>query len=579
MLEFITTLKQRYQSIQLGLAEQSRQWFNYQICIEQLILIEAFLHKGRLIEQRNHPVHIAVIGPTQSGKSTIVNLLLNQEAAGVSPLAGFTVHPQGFAVDLASDALIGLTEHFAGLQKIQQFALDHEKYDCYSVSHISSGSLPACMIWDTPDFDSIDAQSYREGVLKTLALADMLVLVVSKEKYADQSVWDMMSLLEPLKQPVLVVINKLLTDSQQLIIDSFQERWQQVRTDKVPGILPMLFTKGGPLIQSQAELRELIHAGIKKVKRKKHDEAVYAFIHQHWQTWLLPVKAEQEAQAQWQSLLDGMVKEALVVYQRDYLEHPHHYDTFQNALAQLLTLLEIPGLASLMAQSRKILAWPLRKVFSLGRKTVKSRYPSTHETAVLQQIAGHVLLQLGDKVLGQIEQMPGHNKWWKSINTQLRQDKGAILQDFEQRTLAYHEAFRHEIDETAQGLYQQLEEHPALLNGLRATRVTTDAAMLVLALQAGGIGLHDLLVAPAMLSITSYLTESAIGSYLYKAESELKRRQLNTVKQRLFIQVLQQALNDLPEKMSKNTHFNISAAQLAEAEAQLKVKPHGLRIF
>jgi hypothetical protein len=120
------------------------------------------------------------------------------------------------------------------------------------------------------------------------------------------------------------------------------------------------------------------------------------------------------------------------------------------------------------------------------------------------------------------------------------------------------------------------------------------------------------------------------------SEAELKQRQLHTVKELLFTQVIHQVLqklpsldvgrttpvraiscpakrfnkvlfptpvppkkaiirglelepenNDsgvrvlqkLPEEMAQTTHFNISAEQLATAEAQLKIKPHGLRIL
>ncbi|OQK17716.1 GTP-binding protein [Methyloprofundus sedimenti] len=579
MLEFITNLKQRYQIIQSGLAEESRQWSSFQTSIEQLILIESFLHKEQLIEHGRLPINIAIIGPTQSGKSTVVNLLLNQNAAGVSPLAGYTVHPQGFAVDLQTDDLAYIAQYFSGFQEVQQLSLNAEKYTCYSLNHVSASHLSACMLWDTPDFDSIDAQSYREGVLKSLALADVLVLVVSKEKYADQSVWDAMALIEPLNQPVLVVINKLIADSQSLVVDSFKERWQQIRQDKVPDILPVLFSKGLVPQDRQAELISLLRRSMHKVKRKKHETAATNFIKQHWQSWLAPVRSEQEAQTTWQILIDQAVKQAIVEYQRDYLNHPHHYDTFQNAMAKLLTLLEVPGLANVIAQSRKILAWPLRKIFSLGKHKYDRAYPKTQETAVLQQIAERVFLQLGDKVLDQIDQTQDHNKWWKAINSQLRQEKIVILKHFEYNTEAYHQGFKQEIENTAQGLFHKLEEHPALLNGLRATRISADAAMLALAVQAGGIGLHDLLIAPAMLSVTSYLAESAIGSYLQRAETELKQHQLNAVQHQLFTLILHKELANLPEKMMHNTYFNISPNQLAEAEAQLEQKRHGLRIL
>ena len=44
-----------------------------------------------------HPMQIVIIGPTQAGKSTLCNLILDTNAAGISALAGYTVHAQGFA--------------------------------------------------------------------------------------------------------------------------------------------------------------------------------------------------------------------------------------------------------------------------------------------------------------------------------------------------------------------------------------------------------------------------------------------------------------------------------------------------
>ncbi|MDC9729759.1 MAG: 50S ribosome-binding GTPase [Methyloprofundus sp.] len=565
MLEFITTLKHRYQTVQVG--EKAEK------CTEQLTFIEAFLQKTELDRL---PINIGVIGPTQSGKSSVVNLLLNQESAGVSPLAGYTVHPQGFSIAQKADDLIAIKHYFADIEEVPQSSLDHQQYDCYSLSACQQHHLPACIVWDTPDFDSIDAQSYKKSVLKTVALADILVLVVSKEKYADQSVWDVLELIAPLKQPIIVVLNKLVPDSEALIIESFTERWQQLRTDKTPEIMPFLFTKGGLVEEHQEALNRLVKTHIKQVQRKNQQPLAKQFIQAHWDDWLVPIKAEQIAEAQWLALIEAVLEEGLDNYKRDYLDHPHHYDTFQNALARLLTLLEVPGVAKVLGKSRRILTWPMRKLFSKGRSKMSAAFPATQETVVLQQIAEHLLLQVGDKVLNQIDPAQG---WWKLINQQLRLDKAHILQQFEQKTFDYHENFKHEIDETAQGLYRKLEEHPAILNSLRATRVTADAAMLVLVLQAGGIGLHDLLIAPAMLSLTAYLAESAVGGYLHKAEQQLKQRQLKAVQQQLLQQVIQQSLKQLPEKMTSTHYFNISTQQLAEVEAQLKEKPHGLRLF
>jgi hypothetical protein len=82
-----------------------------------------------------------------------------------------------------------------------------------------------------------------------------------------------------------------------------------------------------------------------------------------------------------------------------------------------------------------------------------------------------------------------------------------------------------------------------------------------------------------MLTVTSLLTESAIGSYMHKVEHELKQHQLNTVKQALFVEIIGQSLLALPEQLSTMTHFNISPDQLKAAELQLTEKRHGLRLL
>jgi hypothetical protein len=128
-------------------------------------------------------------------------------------------------------------------------------------------------------------------------------------------------------------------------------------------------------------------------------------------------------------------------------------------------------------------------------------------------------------------------------------------------------------------LYHKLQEQPFLLNSLRATRVTADAAAIALTLQMGGIGLHDFIIAPAILAINTLLAESALGSYLQKSEHTLKIHQYNTVKQDLFVNCISLKLLALPELLSTTNHFNISSAQLQAAANTLSEKRHGLRLL
>ena len=580
MLEFIQLLNQRYQTV-LSQPGNETSKISYQQCIDPLILAEAFIRKGQLINSSTgQPLQITIVGPTQAGKSSLVNVLLNSRVAGVSPLAGYTVHPQGFCHGVNLADCNGLQRYFGRFQQLQQTDMPRDRHDCYSLTEVAaddSAQLPHGILWDTPDFDSIDSATYREGVIRAIALADMIILVVSKEKYADQSVWDMMSALETLHQPTVICLNKLSEGSETLLTQSLKEKWQLARSDDFPDVVPLYYQKqtGLPIwpTAQQALLTQLAN----KVNHKKHARFEQELLQKHWPIWLAPVIAEHQALQDWQELVDSAIKQALDSYQRDYLNHPRHYETFQQALAELLTLLEIPGLAGLLTGARKVLTWPVRQMMKLSRKRLHIA-DSSQEIVLLNQIAEHLLIQLADRLLDNAEQ--SHQRlWWKEFSGLLRRQRAVILQDFGNAATNYHVSFQQDVEETAQRLYHKLQEQPLVLNSLRATRVTTDAAAIALTLHMGGIGVHDLIFAPAMLTVTSLLAESAIGSYMHKVEHDLKQHQLATVKQALFVDNIGLKLKALPEYLSTTGHFNISPDQLRAAELQLTDKRHGLRLL
>ncbi|MCF7966457.1 MAG: 50S ribosome-binding GTPase [Methylobacter tundripaludum] len=576
MLEFIQLLKQRYQAVSAQLGGDSVKT-SYQQRIDQLILAEAFIRKGQLIAASQQPLlQMAVVGPTQAGKSSLANVLLNSSAAGVSPLAGYTIHPQGFCNGVSIEDCNGLQRYFGRFQQLPQTQLSKDRHDCYSLSEntTDSGLLPHGVLWDTPDFDSIDSATYREGVIRAIALADMVILVVSKEKYADQSVWDIMAAVEELHQPTIICLNKLVEGSESVIIESLKEKWRHARTDEFPEVVPLYYQKPGGLPVWPESRRQLLNQLANKVRRDKHARFEQALLRRHWQTWLEPVFAEHRVLNDWAELVDLMIGQAMESYQRDYLNHPHHYETFQLAMTELLHLMEIPGLERVLAGTRKVLTWPVRQFMKLGRKSLHIS-DSSYEIALLNQIAEHTLIQLSDKLIDKTEQ----SQWWRQINSVLRSRRQDVLQDFGLAAKDYHLSFQQDVESAAHRLYYKLQEQPVVLNSLRATRATADAAVIALTLQMGGIGLHDLVVAPAMLTVTSLLAESAVGSYMHKVEAELKQNQFDTVKQALFAGSLRLKLLQLPEHLSMNTHFNISPDQLHAAELQLTEKRHGLRLL
>ncbi|MGA7802303.1 MAG: GTPase domain-containing protein, partial [Gammaproteobacteria bacterium] len=182
------------------------------------------------------PLQVVVMGPTQVGKSTVVNLLLGQSMAAVSPLAGFTVHPHGFAAGVGQAEPTWLEPFFAGWSRCPEQDRSRERLDCYGFTVVAGDAAigqPA-VIWDTPDFDSLKAHSYQRGVLETAALADVLVLVVSKEKYADLSVWNSLQLLQPLQRPLVVCLNKITEDARTPIQQALRQRLDETAGRETP---------------------------------------------------------------------------------------------------------------------------------------------------------------------------------------------------------------------------------------------------------------------------------------------------------------------------------------------------------
>lgn len=587
MLDFIRLLKQRYQSVLaqgLGDSEGS-----LQSNLNSLTLAEAFLEKGRLnAQQPRHAIQIAVIGPTQAGKSSIVNLLLGDTAAGVSALAGYTVHAQGFCLNTSRDDLSWVGDFFQGYERLAYDALPHDRPLCYALEQVpkqANHPLPPSVIWDTPDFDSIDASGYRDSVLRTAALADVILLAVSKDKYADQSVWDMMALLESLGHPTVICLNKLTPESKEMLLPSLQEKWQQSRSDTPFAITTLPYSYDGlSSLDLSSELQGLyrqLNDAITKKGRKQHGRQLAQLLQTHWQGWLAPVRAEQQLQQEWNHLVDAQVKDALLNYRREFLDHPEHYGTFQRAIAELLTLLEVPGFGAVMSKARRVITWPLKKIFGMkmaGRVSGPT-VEDSKEMEVLSQLTRHLLIQSAEGVLLKMEQAPEQSQWWKSLGTALRSDKTELQEHFDQDMRQYYADFQPEVENAADRLYQRLEKHPAILNSLRVTRAGIDAAAVALLLHTGGIGLHDFIIAPAVLSLTSLLAESALGTYMDRVIDDLKRRQLSTVEQQLFTDSIKRRLYSIPEQLDNPNQFNISSTEVQAVESQLKEARYGLQLL
>ena len=542
--------------------------------LHTLQLADAVLSKLELL--KHQPIEcqqFAVIGPTQSGKSTLVNLLLDCNAASVSALAGFTVHAQGYASDLQDTELASLETLMAPLQRTPASELDAEYLDTYVLEPVTPGTHAIVnhgVVWDTPDFDSIDSSSYQRAVLRTIGIADSLILTVSKDKYGDKTVWNMLALLHTLQRPLLVCINKLDEADQETVLNAFKRRFSELFDTPPPPIVTLPFVRktalNTPAVLPPATLSQLSEAMRqlhKPIDQQSLSNSINAFIDTHQNQWLTPLIRERHAQFEWYEFVASLIDEAEQRYRNGYLNNPDKYDTFNRALAELLTLLEIPGIAPALTRTRQAVTWPARKLLGLGRSAIGKRLNRSNgraeteqtpdqEADTLQGILDHTLITAQRKLLEQTQT----DDYWMAMNQALRQREMSIRERYQLQCQQAREEFEPHIDAAAQRLYEQLQSQPALLNTLRATRATADAAGVALALKSGGLAPADLILAPAMFSVTTLLTESALGSYLDSVKRELREQQGKHIHARILQGVLATELSALSTNLDNTTLFS-----------------------
>lgn len=563
---WVTQLLQRHARVMAGQGSPTPDTLK---ALNSLQLADAIVDKSRLNrEYPDHALQVAIIGPTQSGKSTLVNLLLDTKVAAISALAGFTVHAQGYASGYSEDQLQLLTAMMEPLQRVPASTLNASDLNTYVLEPVVSGAqalLSPAVVWDTPDFDSIDAGTYKRAVMNTVAIADIVVLMVSKDKYGDKSVWDMLQLIHPLQQPLLVCINKLDPQDEQAVLQAFESRHDQQFDTPLPPVVLLPFVRRQSPDQRVSlpdDRLEQLHTALSNaraaVNRKAATSAGQAFIADHRHEWLAPLVQELSAAAQWSDLVNTAMTRAEDQYAGDYLNNPDKYETFNKALAELLTLLEVPGLAATLTRTRNLVTWPARKLLGIGRHAIGTQFerarakaPVDQEAETLERVLDSTLVSLQGALLDQ----PQQQAFWHAMTQGFRQREAHIRSAFLAQSEAVRKEFEPQVEEAAQRLYEQLQAQPALLNTLRAARVTADAAGVALALKSGGIAPADLILAPAMLSVTTLLTESALGKYLDSIKAELKERQRRHINERLLQGVLAAELQKLSATLPEEALF------------------------
>ncbi|MEW6252952.1 MAG: GTPase, partial [Planctomycetota bacterium] len=547
------------------------------------------------------PPQIAVLGPTQTGKSTVVNLLLGRPGAEVSPLAGFTVHAQGFWLPGRAPDPAWAAALFPGWRRVPPAELSRGDLAAFSLSTLpahagdqagaapADPTLPECVLWDTPDFDSLAARQYERGVLEVAGLADVYLLVLSKEKYSDLSVWHMLELLEPLRRPLLICVNKMTPDAEESIARSLHARlaergrgWGDVPIAMLPHDPALGAARPAARVpgteQLRARLAERITAASDDLPAQRARRAgVQAFLRRHWDAWSGPIRAEHAAQAEWLRLVAVFATDFMAAYTRDYLDHPQRYDTFRLASLELLRLLELPRIGGAIAAARRIVTTPARLVLGAWRALHAEPRPSSGSL--------HSLGAEADVLIGTLDTLwtalqrdvlrramaggPGAAVW-RALEHRMADEQAHLRQTFEAAVRAHHAQMTREIREVAHRLYAELEKQPARLAALRSARVTIDLGSMLLAVKTAGLTPMDLVWAPATFALTSLLMEGFAGLEMTREARALKRRQHEAVEREFVHGTLVRTLQGLAARLAGPDLLGISPAQLAAAARALQ---------
>jgi len=545
-----------------------------------LVFCDALLRNLLWTRPNLLPHQIVVIGPTQAGKSTLVNLLIGREVAKISPLAGYTRHLHGFSSDvLTRDQIDAIANLLHNMKHVEEEQLNSANSDSFALISTSIEKpfiedIPF-IIWDTPDFDSTSSRSYRSLVPSLCAMADLIIMIVSKEKYADFTVWQTLRLISQAGRPLLICINKINEEDKKQLLDVLKEKLLQEGIahcgicslpfiDKF-SLKTLMATDDIGILQEQTAKLACLE------NRFENIATIKGFIDEHWPVWTKDVRNELITRKNWEKELKKIFTEAGSIYERDYLSNPHYRATIQRTVARLLELLEIPGIGAILFRTRQIVTWPLKTLIkSLGNQSDKNKEDPDRESEILENIVFHIIVQM-KRFLAEknIETSATNQSWKKELWSCLEQKGPELINSASHDIKLYQEEFAREIESAAQGLYTHLEKSPSVLNALRAARVTADAAGLVFALKTGGIGLNDLILAPAMLTVTSILTESSVGRYMHSVEQKLKRLQLITVLEKILTP-LQNKMLDLPNSMDANHFYLFSDKELENADNSLQ---------
>jgi GTP-binding protein EngB required for normal cell division len=453
------------------------------------------------------PVHVAVVGGTNCGKSTVTNVLVGDTVARASLQGGFTRIPTGYAIpDLLSGAwhdqplmlkrLRAQGDVGAGGTTEAEYALGPLR------SPVKIDYLSRAVIWDTPDIDSRYAQERQHRVLEIIGLADVVVLVLSKEKYADQTAYELLSLLLASGKPVVVCLNKFTSAEFPEGLQHFRrhmldtpERQQAVGEPVMlpyvdPAVIDHLWATCDGVA---APVRQAVAAHLRQPERLRQQSAQGAvhFVAGHLDALLQPAWRECALRTEWHGRVEAGLAACMAFYRQHYLEDERRYDSFRLALFRLIELLDVPGINRVTRLLRQVVTAPVRWSWGLLKRLVAPEPPASPraEVMVLQESVDITLTALHTFLLERQDDHP----FWRQLRERFAPVLPALMEGVTSRLHMHEQKLTQAIDVAAHRIYARLQESPAQLHALRGGKLALEVAVTLAAVKSGGLAPDDLL--------------------------------------------------------------------------------------
>lgn len=225
------------------------------------------------LANRDAPFNVVFVGPTGSGKSTIVN-----------SLAGRTVSPSGSIRPTTNKPVV-----FSDEKDKEAAFLGSVDADVATGEVLFSANVS---LVDTPDIDSTSVSNHRTA-LRVLAAADVVVFVASALRYADLVPWEVLRSVTERGIPVIHVLNRVSSQDSGAIID-FRRRLRAARmTPRIAPVAEHRLGDGGLLPPSTIRrLKEEIEDQTRDLNRAECLDRAFAAVRSDLSTIAHSVNAD-----------------------------------------------------------------------------------------------------------------------------------------------------------------------------------------------------------------------------------------------------------------------------------------------